>query len=169
MISLHSSGSPAETTMVSTLLEIIANPAIAQKHLDALKAEKLAAVEATNSARAAADEAKAEHKSATAKLAEARRITSEFDRDQKVRAKTLDDRHETLVAKDERLKKYEADVAAREAALSDRGKVVSAKEAELAAREAKVAETEAAAQTLKDQYATKLTALESALSTAKEI
>lgn len=141
MISLHSTGSPAETNAAYTLLAIIADPDAAKKRLDELVSEKTAAQEAMDGARATTEEAKTVRKEAVAKLAEATRLHADMTANHEIRTKQLDERHEFLVAKDTRLTNYEAAVAAREKEL---GEPLAAREQAIANREAAAEKREAA-------------------------
>lgn len=168
MISLHSTGSPAETSAAYTLLAIIADPAAAKKRLDEIVAEKKTSLEAMENARKLTEEASQTHSDATAKLAEAKRVSDAFNADHQVRIKQLDERHEFLVAKDARLTTYEAKVAAREKALGEplaaRERDISAREAKIEKREAAVSEAVANAQAVKDSYERKIAALHAVVS-----
>lgn len=162
MISLHPTGSPAETNAAYTLLAIIADPDAAKKRLDDLVAEKKAAHEAANNAKASAEEAKSHHDGAAAKLAEAKRISGEFDRNHEARTQSLDDRHKTLVGTDERLKKFEAQTAAYEKemvqTITAREDAVKIREADVGKREVALRLDETAAQELKETYQRKVDA-----------
>lgn len=163
MISLTPTGSPAETNAASTLLAIIADPEAAKKRLAELVAEKQAAEEAMQNARVAAVAAKEQRDAADVSLAEAQRISAEFDASHETRSKQLDERNDLIIATDTRLKAYEAAVEAREKALGEpliaREKAVATREAELTEREAALKAREDEAAGIKDDYEAKLAKL----------
>src|SRR6267142_2441768 len=132
MITLNPTGSPAETSGAYALLEIIANPDRAKKHLDALLDAKVAANEAHENARKLAAEAKENNSTADEKLAQAQKLHDDFNANHTVRTNNLDERHAFLVGEAKRLTNYEATVAAREKELIE----------PLAARERAVADRE---------------------------
>lgn len=137
MISLTPTGSPAETSQAFTLLEIIANPDRAKKHLESLVAEKQAAVEAMDNARAATKQAADDKAAADRKLAEASRKASESEAAHAVRNKQLDDHDAFLTTKQQRLDAFEEQLAKRETDVATREDAVKAREAELVEMETK--------------------------------
>lgn len=135
MISLHSTGSPTQTSDAYTLLAILADPEAAKKRLDDLVAEKQAAQQAAEEARATAKQAAEDRAVADRLAAETKRRGEAFDSEHAAKTSALEGRHQALLATDARLRDYEAKVAAREKALGEplvaRERAVETREAEL--------------------------------------
>jgi hypothetical protein len=167
MLTLNAATLPSEHRSAHTLLEIIANPDLAKQHLDALKAETVAAMQASENAHKLVIEAKDKQAAADAKMAHADKLISGHEWDHASRTKQLDDRDAALVAKDSRLTEQEKSVAAREqeliGPLAARDKASGEREAALNEREAALMELETHAQTIKETYEQKLAALKQAM------
>lgn len=167
MLTLNSATLPSEHRAAHTLLEIIANPDLAKQHLEALKAETLAANQASDNAHKLVVEAKERHDTALAKAAEVAKLIEEHDRDHAARTANLDERHKALSAKDARLAGLEKSVAAREQKLlgplaaRDKGSVE--REAAMNQREATLMALEKTANDMKETYERKLAALKNAM------
>jgi chromosome segregation ATPase len=162
MITLVPSGLPPEMASAYTLLEIIADPAKARKHLDAIKDEKQAALDAQAKAASDLADANSAVANATATFAAAKKLTDDFNANHEVRTKSLDERHNTLVATNKRLTEFEAQVSAREkevgATLDQREASVKEREADITKREAELRILEEATQQLKEAYQKKVDA-----------
>lgn len=168
MISLLPTGSPAQTSDAYALLAIIADPAAAKKRLEELVAEKQAAQEAMEATRAATKRATDDRTAAEKALAETKKRGAAIDAEHAIKVKTLDERHDYLVAKDKRLTDYEATVAAREKELGEpmiaRENVVSAREEAAQKREDELHTREVAALQMKEDYERKVAAIKDAVS-----
>jgi hypothetical protein len=167
MLTLNAATLPSEHRQAHTLLEIIANPDLAKQHLEALKAETLAATEASENAHKLVIEAKEKQAAADAKMADAMKVISEHDRDHAARVKQLDERHALITATDARLTAYENSVSAREQELigakAAHDYAASEREAALNEREAALSPLEKAASDVKETYDQKLAALKKAM------
>ena len=167
MLTLNSATLPSEHRAAHTLLEIIANPDLAKQHLEALKAETLAASEASDNAHKLVVEAKEKHDVAEARAAEVAQIIVQHDLDHSARTMQLDERYRALAAKDARLAELEKSVAAREQELTGpmaaRDKASVEREAALNEREASLLDLEKAASDMKETYERKLAALKNAM------
>lgn len=167
MLMLNPAASPMEVKSAYTLLEIIANPDRAKKHLDNLIAEKAAANEARDNAHKLVVEAKEKQASADAKHAELLQLIAQHDREHAARAKQLEQRHKALTATEARLTAKEADIASREqeliGPLASRADMATTREANLDAREAKLSALEQAASDMQQTYEARLAALKQAM------
>ena len=166
MISLLSNSTPADTSAVFALLSVIADPKAAQARLDALTAEKQAALDAV-----AAAEQKNREVEALRKEVEAGR--AELDAGQAAAKDAAEKSAAQQEAKDARLTKREAALSSAQAAhaqnvenlkalttaLDERTAMVETRENDIAALEAVVAKAASEAEALKAEYEQKLAAL----------
>src|SRR5208282_2930107 len=126
MITLTPSSSPAETDFAHALLDVIRNPDLAQKHLDRLTAEKLAAEEATRNLHAAQKQAADDRTAAEAALAEAKKTSDEFNRSHAARTRQIDEQSSGITAAREQLKEHVSRNEAFEQRLNDRETQINA-------------------------------------------
>jgi chromosome segregation ATPase len=155
MINFNPTVSPAETSAVYALLDIIANPDRAKKHLDAIvaekqaaadvakkhleviSAEKQAAAEARDSANAALKEAEQHRAHADVRMSEVNQKEASVDAAHVVRAKQLADHEAVLSEQQKRISDHERQVMDRESRVDAREKALSAKEKIISDLEAK--------------------------------
>jgi hypothetical protein len=167
MLTLNAATLPSEHRQAHTLLEIIANPDLAKQHLEALKAETDAAIQASENAHKLVIAAKDKQAAADAKMAHADKLISGHEWDHASRTKELDERHAALVVRSNAVAEAEKSVAAREQELTGpmaaRDKASSEREASLNEREAALMELERAAKFFKETYEQKLAALKQAM------
>jgi hypothetical protein len=167
MLTLNAATLPSEHREAHTLLEIIANPDLAKQYLDQLKAESVAASEASANAHKLVLEAREKHAAADARMAQVIQVIDGHDRDHATRTSQLDGRELAARAEAVRLTAYNKDVAAREQELTGRmaahDHASSEREAILNEREAALMELEKAASGIKETYEQKLAALKQAM------
>lgn len=98
-----------------------------------------------------------------AKLAEAIRITNEFDASHEVRAKQLTDLTDVLAKRQATIEAKEATQTDLDTSLREREKLVIMRELNVTHREASVQEAEVVVQAMRQDYETKISALKAAM------
>lgn len=156
MISLISTGSPAQTSDAYTLLAIIADPNAAKKRLDELVAEKKAALDMADQARQAQVDAEKLRASVANELAKAKSDSDGFNASSAVRTRQLEDHEAVLSTRQQQIDDQEKSVVAREGDVKGRETAVTEREQLLAAREETAKKESDRLAALKNEYEEKI-------------
>lgn len=145
MISLSDNSPPQETAAAYGLFAILADPVLSKQRLDALVAEKTAAIEASNNARADLAEAAKHAETTKAALQEIDTNRQEIEGRLAIRARNIEARETAAVQKQDELASLEKSLVIRETELS---KTIAAHQGDMTNREIAVAAREKAAEAL---------------------